>query len=438
MPVRKKIFLQQNTIKKEIIDLICNFAIAHYNIEWRLFFDEKEILNLKQKENLSQRIIDLYGLEFFQSLKPVYFIDKENKVSIEGYISSFHFYKSNSSYIKTYVNKRIIYYKKILGMLKKIYGELMPAGRFPISFLFITTPYNIVDVNIHPQKKEIRFQIENKVNRAIYSAVREVIENNKPYEMRDFISPNKKEMSFFTKDSYEKSSPFDMSIPIPFKKSFFDTQEMPESISQELENLQQSNKKENSFMPEIFHCELFDTFILASSQYGMYLIDKHTAHERINYEKFLSKLQLQETLQQHLVIPVSVQVSKAESYTLQKSCKSLENIGFSLENLGPAGWQITSVPFYVPTNNEEDALHFALKILDNQSDLQAEKLFSQMAKDLSCRHSIKKGNSEPMGNIQGIVSDLSRCKVPGRCPHGRPTMIFLGKYDIFHLFKRFP
>ena len=120
-------------------------------------------MHLQAQKNLSQRISDLYDGDFLKGLKPIYYRDIENKLYIEGYISNFDFYKSNHSYIKIFVNKRVIYYRKIIGMLKKIYGELLPSGKFPIAFLFLSTPYNIVDVNIHPQKKRYVFKMNVKL-----------------------------------------------------------------------------------------------------------------------------------------------------------------------------------------------------------------------------------------------------------------------------------
>ncbi len=452
LPVRKEFNKNQNKIKKEIIDVITNFAISHPRISYSLQYDAKMMIDIPPSNNLSNRIEQLFSQNFLDSLIPIY--DEAEDKKLEGYISGFQFYKSNSEHVRLFMNHRIITYPKLIKILKQVYGELMPPGRFPVAILFLKLSSPNVDVNVHPQKKEVRFREENIINNFFYRTLQKGIESHNSLSFKHLAKKitNKRTDAALTssKNEYKKVN-FD--IPLQISDDTNKTKEYPtieqESSKTTLEptkqtkgTLQRATNQNLVFFSELkLHEKLYDTFIIATSQEGIYLFDQHTIHERVNYENFLSKLKKKQTIKQELLTPIPLNLSLSEREIAKQHREILNEIGFELREIGPSESGLFSVPFYVAYFKEEEAFHLCLKqILETanlkKKGLNAEQLFDELAASLACRAAVKKGDPGSLSLIKELIEELKKCKAPMRCPHGRPTMVFLGKQDISTLFKR--
>ena len=158
---------------------------------------------------------------------------------------------------------------------------------------------------------------------------------------------------------------------------------------------------------------------------------------KTQFEKFLARLEGSTEPLQPLLAPVMIRLSPAEAEFARQSADYLRHFGFEFEDLGPAGFSITGAPFYLKVPQCEEAFHKVLAFLDKNPEAPPPRLFDHMAKSLACRSAIKKGDRVSLQDLSELIEELYRCKNPGRCPHGRPTVVKLGKKEIFHLFKRF-
>jgi DNA mismatch repair protein MutL len=192
------------------------------------------------------------------------------------------------------------------------------------------------------------------------------------------------------------------------------------------------------FIPRFIHSSLFETFIVATSESGLFLIDQHTAHERIQYEKFKDLLDRENQISQALLEPVAVLLTRSEHDILSKYPEVFSSLGFDFEDFGPAGIKINTVPSYLAKGQEEEAVKTIIDLISNDLPVQKSQLFDKMAKSLSCRSAVKKGESVSLYDYTILVEKLYKCKEPLRCPHGRPTVIYFSKDDIFKLFNRAP
>ncbi len=446
VPVRKEFQKNIPMIKEKLNELVTDFALGYPNISFNYSLNKESVMRLNKAENLSQRIRDIFSKNFLDSMMPLYYEGNSTGQAIskiEGYISNFTFYKSNASMIRFFVNRRIVQYKRLVGMFKRAYGELMPPGRFPIAFLFLQIDPQEIDVNIHPQKKEIKFKNENSINDLLFRSVIHSIEGRGPLKMRHLQKQNKKNFAAHSHESIaSKEQKLNFSIPLkisadPSEKSF--SKEYPEIKESMPGNglLEESFTvhSEDEIFPQKVHARLYDTFVLASSEDGIFLIDQHTAHERVNYEKYLKKLASQKNIVQKLFSPIALKLSIAEQKTLSENKEYLEELGFEIEDMGPAGFVLNGVPFYINPSQEEKALELTLQFILEGKEGSIE-LFRELAASLSCRNAIKKEEQESLFNLSQIIQELRKCENPGRCPHGRPTLVFLGKKEIFDLFKR--
>ncbi len=424
-PVRREFSGQEKALKKKLGEIVVTAALSRHDVSFRAHIDGAEYF-FPQAENLLERIRQAYNAETADSLLPVYF--NRNNHILKGYISSFSTYKSSPADIRLFVNGRPVQWKKLVGLLRNAYGELLPPGRFPLAFLFFDSAGREVDANVHPQKKEIRFREEDKTAIFFLESIRNVIENNGPLKMKN-LQPGK---GFSGLRSLPQTTP-------PEELKFEFVKKLAEPFQEDLLKssvVLNSEHTRPTHIPTEIHARLFNTFILASSEEGLYLIDQHTAHERINYERYLKSLSLEKNVEQELVTPVSLGLSLAEQKTLDEYLPILESLGFRVEDMGPAGMSLLSVPVYVPPGMEENAFRKAMAIAEGRADVTPRILFEQLAKDLACWGAIKKGDPESLANLRELVEQLAECDVPTRCPHGRPTMVFLGRDEIFALFKR--
>ena len=429
-PVRRDFFKNRRSLKKSIIDLITHFAISLPTIHFELTYNGKTELQLLPKEKLFERLIQIFGKELGAGIIPVYSRRENPEFEIEGFISNFNYYKTSGSFIHFFVNNRIVSYNKLVGMFKRVYGELMPPGRFPVAFLFLKSQTDQIDVNVHPQKKKIRFINESTLDSFLSAAIRSAIEGHGPLKVRQLQHPKRAILTAETAEAVQDSVD---NLKINFTNNLFE-----KSKNEDYNSLDEHEEQERA-LPTVAHARLFQTFVLASSEEGLFLIDQHTAHERINYELFLDKLEKKENVKQKLIAPIPIDLSPAESSLLNDKLELLENLGFDVENLGPIGFNLLSVPFYTKTGEEQNTLFAALKLINEPSNdsVSAIELFDELAKTLACHHSIRKGDDESVENLSDLIERLNQCKQPWRCPHGRPTIVFLGKKDLFSLFKRF-
>ncbi|MDH4263735.1 MAG: DNA mismatch repair endonuclease MutL [Spirochaetia bacterium] len=434
VPIRKKFLHSDVKIKQSIIELLISYAISYPETGFVCTIDDDQVLNSPPSESLYERLEQIYSNSFMKSMTPFYFKDHENdtNIKIEGYLSGSGFYHSRSIFIKFFVNRRPVIYLPLIKLLKKAYGELLPPGKFPAAFIFVEIDPSVIDVNVHPQKKEIRFKDDAHISDAVYKSILRGIENkgsvNISHKLRFGIKNITNRDSNLEK-SYNQSLEFD--TPIYVSEINKPVIEVPLQLKSE--GLKYKSKINQ---PEMIHSRLFDTFILASSREGVFLIDQHTAHERIQYEMYLKKIRQNEASKQTLLSSVVVELSPSEKILLNGNFKVINDFGFDIEDFGPAGIKITSVPSYLARGQESEGIRVLLNILSGDAGINQEIMFDHMAKSLSCRSAIKKGEQASLEDYSEIIGKLYECEHPFRCPHGRPTVIHLSKNDILGFFNR--
>ena len=422
VPVRREYFANLARVRKEIVAIITNLAVANYRVRFRYQLGHDEPVQLEKRERLIDRLKDIWGESIGNDVLPVY--EQEGDLELSGYISKFYFYRNQASESRFWVNNRPVLYKPLVSLLRGIYGELMPKGRFPFTALFLTLPSRDVDVNVHPQKREIRFRHEPRVTAFLRTALSRVIAaagGISAASMVRIAAPRP------APDVTEQDS-----APADFRpQSLFSA---PAAVAPE----DTGQAQEAALFPEhlVLHSRIFNTFIVATSDEALYLIDQHTAHERINYERQLALLAARGNISQRLALSLTLPVSVFEKSRILDAAPSLSALGFECEDLGPAGYVLKAVPDFVETGEEITAFRKALDICAGSGERTPAELFDQLAKDLSCKFAIKKGENASLRDFEDLLVELRRCQNPMRCPHGRPTIVRIDEREIFAYFKR--
>lgn len=438
-PVRRKFLKSERAEEGKIKDKVIQHALAHPKIEFTLSLNDKEIFSLKPS-NYLQRILDIFGENLKSFLMEVRL--ERRGIQAFGYISSPEFYKSNRTGQFTFINSRSVEIRYSSYMLKKAYDELLPSGTHPWCFLYFTIDPRYIDVNVHPTKKEIRFLDEEGFNHFFMELVLSTLRSKTPIsfleQKRRMNEPIKTNPSSQVDSVAQRENVFqqilhDSLYQKPIFQEGFNLENTGAGV--QLEKLTDKPIKSREFIPKKHFGVLFETFILAEAEDGLYIIDQHTAHERIRYEEVLRELKDSTKTRQILLAPIRLEFSKQEVEEILHKKDLYFQLGIVLEGFGEISVLIREVPsFLEPGTEREVIVDFLGKSIDKTSI--AEELYDLMAKCIACRSAIKKGDLMSHHIISELLNRLSYCENPSRCPHGRPTLIKLTRSDLEKMFHR--
>ncbi len=438
-PVRRKFLKSIRSEDKKIRDRVTTQALAREDVRFRLFQDGKEVFVLPTRENKKERIIDLFGENFRDHLLEVSL--ERGGIQATGYISDPDFYKSNRTGQFIFINGRPIEIKYSSVLLKKAYDELLPPNGHPYCFLFFEIDPSRVDVNVHPAKREIRFLDEDGFNGFFLALIQKELRSSTPVSFLELkkrlLKPapeTHSTTSFYQARSSGKNPLLGRELFSGVsKQEGFELDRMGPGVS--LSELTDERVKHSSFVPKKHFGVLFETFILAEAEDGFYIIDQHTAHERIRYEEVLRKLEKRTYGIQPLLTPIRIDVSKQEQEDILNRKKEYEEVGIFLDPLGEDSIVLREIPAYMEPGQEKEIVLDFLNRTEGKETSEPE-LYDLMAKCVACRSAIKKGDqlSDPI--LAEILNRLSYCENPSRCPHGRPTLVKLSRDDLERMFHR--
>lgn len=436
-PVRRKFLKSERSEDKKIKDRVTIQALAREDVGFRYVQNGKEVLNVFP-ESKKERIISLFGENFRNHLLEV---NLERKgIRATGFIGDPDFYRSNRNGQFIFVNNRPIEIKYSSYLLKKCYDELLPSGAHPWAFLFFEIDPHHVDVNVHPTKKEIRFLDEEGFNAFFITLINSELRSKTPVSFLElkrrlsqpiparqnsFLVPNQ------TNTEFQQILHADL-YASPQRVEGFSLDQV--GSGSQMDALTDDVKKNPDFIPKKHFGILFETFILAEAQDGLYIIDQHTAHERIRYEEVLRSLKRKSYGKQTLLMPMKLDFSKEEAEEILERADALAEIGIVVESFGEGNILVREVPGYMEAGHEKDTI---LDFLEKTTDKTDEKeVYDLMAKCVACRSAIKKGDHLSDHVLGEILNRLSFCDNPSRCPHGRPTLVKLTKDDLERMFHR--
>lgn len=438
-PVRRKFLKSIRSEDKKIRDRVTTQALAREDVRFRLFQDGKEVFVLPTRENKKERIIDLFGENFRDHLLEVSL--ERGRIQATGYISDPDFYKSNRTGQFIFINGRPIEIKYSSVLLKKAYDELLPPNGHPYCFLFFEIDPSRVDVNVHPAKREIRFLDEDGFNGFFLALIQKELRSSTPVSFLELkkrlLKPapeTHSTTSFYQARSSGKNPLLGRELFSGVsKQEGFELDRMGPGVS--LSELTDERVKHSSFVPKKHFGVLFETFILAEAEDGFYIIDQHTAHERIRYEEVLRKLEKRNYGIQPLLTPIRIDVSKQEQEDILNRKKEYEEVGIFLDPLGEDSIVLREIPAYMEPGQEKEIVLDFLNRTEGKETSEPE-LYDLMAKCVACRSAIKKGDqlSDPI--LAEILNRLSYCENPSRCPHGRPTLVKVSRDDLERMFHR--
>ena len=427
VPARRN-FLKSDFVElRHILDVFHRLAISHPEIEFSFINNEEEIFYLKE-ESLNKRIISIFGEKIRENLIPIN--ESTQIANIYGFVLKPEFSKKSRSNQFVFVNNRFIKSQFISHSISSSFEGLLKDGYYPGYFLFIDIDPTKIDVNVHPNKTEIKFDDDQNLYSIINSLVKHCLGIYQVSPVLDFDKDPSMDISY----DQVKSQPTNPTIEInsefnPFK--VFNDEEVSKIINDDMTSHNKLNlEHDNNQVLKIF--QILNKFIVSTNKSSLIIINQNLAHQRILYESFIKSIFENSVNSQKLVFPIQLSLTKKQLLLYNKIIDEFKSIGFDIivEN---ELMLIESIPFGIEKNNVEEVIENILNEEFNVSnDFSTADFF---AKRLSKITSIKSGQKLNMDEQEYIVNHLFSCKEPNLSPDNKQIFITLNKNDIENKFN---
>lgn len=525
VPARKKFLKTAATEGNYINQLMENMAMLRPDISMRFINGGQNKLYTSGNGRLKDLIYTIYGREISSNVLEINY--ECPLFAVTGYIGKPIISRGNRTFENYYINGRFVKSRLIAAAIEQAYKPFMMQHRYPFTVLHIKIKPELIDVNVHPAKMEVRFQQENEIYELLAGAIentlrgkefipdvsddgkaeKKVQEKQKlpePFEqrrlqaMKEIIPPppaehkiqneqkpsaehkTQSEQKIFTENKIQSEQklpkneeqpkvPSKLSEPVceykaEKKQTIKDSDskwesasgihkrigqdvsqtvnQMPTQPEQKLEKPEQQTLFTEPLLSEkarIHHRligQLFDTYWLI--QYGnqLYIMDQHAAHEKVNYERLMEAYRKKERITQFVSPPMVISLTRAEETILEEFKSEFERIGFTIEPYGGREYAISEIPANLYGINEKELFLEMLSDLEDRGSMQPSELIASKLASMSCKAAIKGGQKISFQEADALVSQLLTLENPYACPHGRPTIITMTKYELEKKFKR--
>lgn len=454
IPARRKFLKSDSTELKHIIDTFNRIALAYPEISFKFYNSENLVFDYKAG-NLEERIQQVFADNMMEALIPVK--QETDYLSLNGYIGKPSIFKKSRGEQYLFLNKRFVINKNINHAVFTAFENILEKGDYPFFILFVTLDPKKVDVNIHPSKLEVKFDDEKDIYNFVLSVVRKSIGSHDLVPTMSFenVTSQGERLSFNAfnavkqndfsdrpvfneREKRERTTVTDEDIDLVFSSL---TKNILPGSSSEYEQTENKFEKqvEHSASTEIettFLIQLHNKYILSQIKSGLMIIDQHVAHERILYEKVLSRLEANMPFTQQLLFPIKIQFDVAGYEILKELNLMITKLGFKLKYLPKSYVMIEGVPDDIKNGSEEKILReFISEYVNNQTEKQLEEK-DNVAKSYSCKAAIKAGDKLSEKEMRLLIDQLFATSMPYVCPHGRPIVIKISLEEFDRRFGR--
>lgn len=429
-PARLKYLKLDYTENAVTIDVLTKIALAHPDVSFSLSFDDKLRFKTSGRNDLKETIMNIYGLNHVKNLLPISFATSDFKVS--GYLGNTNLVRANRYGIITNLNGRNVYMPKVQAAIIEAYHGFIAPTRYPFVLLNFQIEPELVDVNVHPTKKEVRFSKEGSLKEALIKNIPLALRREEFIPQDTYIKETTRPKEEQEEEHFEQ-----IMLDLPRSELFNEQLPISEPLSEELE-LKEALTPQSELLKGITPlAAIHNTYIICEIEDGgFWLIDQHAAHERINYEKFQNVLN--KTLNTRpLLVPELFTFSHSEMvYFTPEVITILKEVGVEVEHFGPNTIRVTAVPHYNEAYDEKIYIQDIIEQVLNNKRLNPQLLRTNAIATMACKASIKARHRLTIYEMSHLISELLACENPYSCPHGRPTIIKFNKYELEKMFKR--
>ena len=435
-----------------IADLMNKMALSHPEIRFKLSHDGRVVFQTSGNKDIQEILYQMYGKEMAQNAIP--FEGSNSDFHIHGYAIQPKINRATKYFMFLTLNTRLIRSVAIQKAILDAYSDYMPPNRYPIVVLQMDSDTQLVDVNVHPNKWEVRLSKQGEMLELVKKTIQEAL--NASLKTVTVSKPEKKSVVF-------EQPEISYSYPVPLKKenttiedsfknynAVQETKQAPvyeekptvQTKIQE-EPLVYSDYAENKMDkgPEFFlHlqvlAQLHDSYILCSNEEGLVIIDQHAAQERYHYEQLNQSLLVQCTKKQPLMVPIQLDVSSDVLAQYMTINEKTAYFGLEFEPFGTDQLILREIPLWFHDVDQKKFLQDLLDYFIENQNVDMAKLRKHMIATMACHSSIRFNRPLSMQEMKQVILDLQKCKQPYHCPHGRPTVIVMSDHELRKEFER--
>jgi len=461
-PARRKFLKSASAETAHIVGITQKLALVNDEIAFRLTSNGRKLLDFPSQMTIRERILSIWGLPL--DYKSIYIEHEGSSVRVTGYICPPGKLKSHRSYQSLFVNGRYINNRMINQAVQEGFSPLLPSGKFPIALIFIDVQGADLDINVHPNKMEVRFARPG----AIFKTVRDAIKK----ELRHFgyvptLVPEQ------IPGSPDQDSFIQITQPAPDTRqirgvlggtiTYAQTPTLPFDIDREKSGSYGSSIKRESSAENSGHifsgeekipeegdfdasriqmsyfsalAQIQKTYIVGKLNDEIWLVDQHTAHERINFER-LSHIGKDLSASQKLLFPIMLELPPTLFNFLQDKMSDFEELGFEVEPFGGSSVLIKAVPFgFKKLDNKETIIEILEEAAEGEPYRNLSAFFEQLRASIACKTSVRAGDTLTIEEMNALVNELIIMDYSSYCPHGRPVVIKISKEHLDRMFHR--
>jgi len=434
-PARLKHLKATNTELSYIIDYVNKMALSHPEISFVLTNNNKTLFHSTGSSDYLRVLSNIYSIDIVKNM--IVFENKNQYFKVSGYLTKPMFNRSSRNHITIIANDRVIKNNKIINAVTEGFRTYLPVGKYPIVLLKIDLDPLLIDVNIHPQKLEVKFTEE----RMLLSLITKTI--NEKLQTLSLIPKVKEEEKVEQNYKYEKLNLKDKTDNKPnlVKEDFenYINNMVDKKIKQDILDSYKTQEEilEIKKLPELEYIgQLLGTYLIFQNEDGMFIMDQHAAAERIRYENYFEKMSSPKIETYELLIPITLNLSNSEVFQLKDKFNVFTPLGIQFEINQVQSIDITKVPTWFVEGYEGIYTEEIVRYVLEGKDITIGQVKDSLAKNLSCKHSIKANKYINKNEIKKLLLDLDNCTNPFTCPHGRPTVINFTVTEIEKLFMR--
>ena len=440
-PARLKFLKSTPTEANKIHDFIVKLALSRPQVAFRFINGNRTALATPGNGNLLDTLNAIYGTELTDSLLTLKRDDDSLKLA--GYVTKPNILKSYRGWQTFIINGRIVENRTISKAVDEAYKSLIPKTGFPLAIVIIDVPQSSIDVNVHPQKIELKFDDEGKIFKAVYHAVRQAVEGKDDTSEHDLTevaaapeTPHFEQLDL--SQEFQEPPPKKTSERKKKPNDDFDVEKtLPPVEPKEIPKPQpkvEPPKKSFELEPigQVARC-----YIVAQGGDDLYLVDQHAAHERILFDRLSNYAE--RIPAQGLLIHRVIKFDSREAELIEKNLSVFAELGFTLEPSGDNEFRLIEVPLDAADTDAENLLRGIItEIFDgvNEAGDIAKKIRQAMLATTACKAAIKAGQELNFRQMEILLNELSTTAHPHTCPHGRPTIIKFTADDLAKMFKR--
>lgn len=459
-PARLKFLKSNNGETMKITEIITRLSLSNPSISFKYINNNNIMFTTPGNNMLSQAILSVFNKETFKNL--ILLEDHQEGMTLHGYIGQPSFVRGNRNLQIVFINGRYVKNKVISRAIEAAYKEKIMINKYPICILNLKIHPSVLDVNVHPAKIEVKFEDEEKVYHFILKAILKALE-------KQSIVPNMLELA--PRTNIDKKQPQRQILKVVEEKQEdivigkslasiqdqMSVQETKENYSKNLDftslktpveiveeqiqiaSVEDHNIVQSSFLNSLldrYHIvgQIFSTYIILENEGSMYLIDQHAAHERLLYNTFRQEIKAEKVASQRLLAPMVLELSKEDYMFLLNHLYIFEKLGFEIENFGGNDIIIRQVPMILGRPQNFSFIYEILDEVRKYNDVNA--MFEDTIAKKACKEAIKANDKMDSIEIRKLIEDLSKLTPPLTCPHGRPIILAMQKYEIEKHFKR--